>query len=66
MVIDGIRSGGGSVSSSTVAFSSAVSAADDGGGTDERSRLAILAECRRAFWKMDEVSRLEAVKLSLP
>lgn len=66
MVIDGIRSGGGSVSSSTVAFSSAVSAAEDGGGTDERSRLAILAECRRAFWNMDEVSRLEAVKLSLP
>lgn len=60
LVVDGIRSGGG-VSSSTAA----VAAADDGGGTDERSRLAILAECRRAFWNMDEVRGLEAVKFSL-
>lgn len=29
--------------------------ADESGGTSECSRLAILAECRQAFWGMDEV-----------
>lgn len=30
-------------------------AADEGGGSGEASRLALLAECRQAFWGMDEV-----------
>ena len=42
------------------------SAADDGAGTDESSRLAILAECRQAFWSMDEVRLLEGSLQRLP
>eukprot|EP00903_Cladosiphon_okamuranus_P009715 g9240.t1 len=43
-------------------------AADEGGGSGEASRLALLAECRQAFWGMDEVTDrlvLAAVGLSV-
>ncbi|CAM9900360.1 unnamed protein product [Scytosiphon promiscuus] len=43
-------------------------AADDGGGTGEGSRLAVLGDCRQAFWGMDEVTDrlvLAAVGLSV-
>ena len=33
------------------------------GGTGEAERLAVLAECRQAFWGMDEVSKFDGLVL---